>query len=77
MKTFEQKVHDIALEVGGSHYPNVNANLHEQMVKAVIDECITAIDKADRSHVYTTFDKAQHEAAIERVKQSIKESFGL
>lgn len=77
MKTFKQKVHDIALEVGGSHYPSVNPNLHEQMVKAVINECLMAIDKADRSHVYTTFDQSQHESAIERVKQSIKESFGL
>lgn len=77
MQKFNQKVHDIALAVGGSHYPSVNPELHKQMVKAVLEECMSAIDSADHSHVHTTFDKDQYLSAIEKIKQSINKRFGL
>jgi hypothetical protein len=77
MNKFEQKVHDIALEVGGSHYPAVNPDLHKQMVRAVIDECVRAIDSAKRTNVYTTYDNDMHTGMVEKIKQSINERFGL
>jgi len=74
---FEDKVNQLALEVGGSHYPNVNPQLHRQLVKLVVDECLSAVDTASRRHVYTTFDLGQHEASLESVKKAINERFGL
>jgi hypothetical protein len=74
---FEDKVNQLALEVGGSHYPNVNPQLHRQLVKLVVDECLSAVDSASRRHVYTTFDLGQHEASLESAKKAINERFGL
>lgn len=74
---FEDKVNQLALEVGGSHYPNVNPQLHRQLIKLVVDECLSAVDTASRRHVYTTFDLGQHEASLESVKKAINERFGL
>jgi hypothetical protein len=77
MTDFDNKVDQLTLEVGGSHYPNVNPQLHRQLVKLVVDECLTAIDSASRRHVYTTFDLGQHEASLEAAKNAITERFGL
>lgn len=77
MTKFENKVKEIALAVGGSHYPSVNPHLHELMVKTVVSECINAVEECNKAHVYTTFDDAQFETTLEKVKQSINERFGL
>ena len=77
MSKFKEKVHQLALEVGGSHYPSVNADLHEKMVKAVVRECVIALGNAQRDHVYTTFDQGQFEATLARAQTVINERFGL
>lgn len=77
MQKFNQKVHDIALEVGGSHYPTVNPELHKQMVKMVVEECLAAADESNRNHVYTTYDRDMHLGTVAKIKDSIKERFGL
>jgi hypothetical protein len=74
---FDDKVHQLTLEVGGSHYPSVNPQLHQQLVKLVVTECLIAVDKSSRNHVYTTFDLGQHEASLEAAKKAINERFGL
>lgn len=35
-----QKVHDIALEVGGSHYPTVGGELLESAIIMAVRECM-------------------------------------
>lgn len=77
MTTFQDKVKEIALEVGGSHYPEVNPHLHESMIKMVINECINAVNECDKGHVYTTFDQSQFISTLDKVKQSINKKFGL
>lgn len=78
MNKFEQTVHDISLEVGGSHYPNINAELQRQMVKAVIDQCMNAIDTSvDKSNIYTTYDRDMFMGTKEKIKTAINERFGL
>jgi len=77
MKNFKTKVAQISLEVGGSHYPSVNTDLQQQMVKMILDQCLNAVESCDRNHVRTTFDLAQHQTTVEHAKAAIKESFGL
>lgn len=77
MSKFKDKVAQISLEVGGSHYPTVNIHLQEAMVKIVVNECIDALANCNKDHVYTTFDQGQHEATLDRAKKSIQERFGL
>jgi hypothetical protein len=44
---------------------------------AIVEECIKAINEADRSHIRTTYDNAMHEGAIFRAIESIKAKFDL
>ena len=74
---FTDKVTELALEAGGSHYPNVNRDQLEAYTRLVLAECLSAIETAPRNHVCTSFDQSQHEASILRVKESISGRFGL
>lgn len=47
------------------------------LTQSIIDECISALDSAEKPHVYTTFDKAQFDASIANAKLAIKKHFGL
>ena len=42
-----KKFYDIALSVGGSHYPSVGGELLERFAKEVIQECRIALDPMD------------------------------
>lgn len=72
-----QLFHNIALEVGGSHYPDVGGEQLETYGRHVVEECLRAINEADKRHVYTTFDLGQHECSLEAAKLAIKERFNL
>lgn len=45
--------------------------------KLLIDECLLALDSAEKPHVYTTFDQSQHEGSIAEAKKAIKKHFGI
>ena len=70
-KIFEQ----LALEVGGSHYPSVGGDLLEKFGQAVIRECIKAVDQTDTRHAYTSFDHDQIRSTINKSKESIIRHF--
>lgn len=72
-----KKIHDIALQVGGSHYPNVGGDLLEQFAKAVVMECVHAVQNTDRGHAATSYDLGQVESTIEKSIASIMDRFEL
>lgn len=74
---FNAKVTHLALEAGGAHYPEVNRMQLDAYTKLVINECLQAVDAANRRHVYTTFDQVQFESSLAGAKQAINERFGL
>jgi hypothetical protein len=45
--------------------------------KTLIDECLLALDNAEKPHVHTTFDQSQHECSIAEAKNAIKKHFGF
>lgn len=45
--------------------------------KLLIDECLLALDSANKPHVHTTFDQGQHESSIAEAKKAIKKHFGI
>lgn len=47
------------------------------LAQSIIDECITALDSAEKPHVHTTFDQDQFNASITSAKLAIKNHFGL
>ena len=71
----KSKIKDIALEVGGSHYPEVGGRLLEEFAEQIIKECIAAVQATDRTHVCTTYDLGLVVETISRSVNSIKERF--
>lgn len=71
------KIKEIALQTGGSHYPNVGGELLEQFARKVINECIVAVQNTDRHHAATTHDLGTVEATIEKSVASILDRFDL
>ena len=78
VKAMNEKIKELALQVGGSHYPEVGGELLQKFAESIIKECINSVNDADiRSFVYTTFDKSQAEACKERCVKSIKQKFDV
>lgn len=72
----KQKVKEIALETGGSHYPEVGGELLQSFADKLIAECIDAVNNADcKSFVYTNFDKDRELSVKERCVIAIKDRF--
>lgn len=75
--TFKTKVTELALQAGGSHYPDVNRMQLELYTKLAVAECINALRDGSKQHVCTNFDQGQHEATLDGAEAAIKERFGL
>ena len=73
-----EKIKEIALKSGGSHYPNVNPQQLQLFAELIIKECIDAVEKGDcRNIVFTTFDRDQEAGVKQRCINSIKDRFGV
>ena len=49
----------------------------EKYAELIVRECLTAIDKTDTTHIYTTFDQSMVMGTIEKSKKAVKEHFGV
>jgi len=68
--------HDIALQVGGSHYPEVGGELLEKFGEMVVQRCIDILETGDyRNSTYTTFDKTFNPRIVQQCINNIKENF--
>lgn len=68
--------HDIALQVGGSHYPEVGGDLLEKFGEMVVQRCIDILETGDyRNSTYTTFDKTFNPRIVQQCITNIKENF--
>ena len=72
-----KKIYQVALETGGSHYPNVGGELLEQFALKVINECIVAVQNTNKHHASTTFSMGLVDATIEKSVASIMDTFEL
>jgi len=66
------KIKEIALQVGGSHYPGVGGDLLQRFADAVIAECIEAIEETPNHHCNTTWDVSVANATKESCIKNIK-----
>jgi uncharacterized protein YdgA (DUF945 family) len=72
-----KKIKEIALQAGGSHYPEVGGATLEKFTKLLLEECITAVKNTDTTHAYTTFDKGMIDSTITKCVNSIKKTFDV
>jgi hypothetical protein len=69
----KQKVKELALQAGGSHYPEVGGELLQKVVDLVVEECIDAVKNADVTSItYTNFDK-DRALSIKSINERFKE----
>lgn len=67
---------EMALQVGGSHYPEVGGVLLEKFGEMVVQKCIDILEKGDyRSSTFTTYDQSFNPRIIQQCVNNIKESF--
>lgn len=68
---------EIALQAGGSHYPDVGGATLEKFAELLIEACVDAVENTSTTHAYTTFDKSIIDATIAKSAQAIRDKFGV
>jgi len=72
----KQKIYEIALQAGGSHYPGVGGDTLQKFADLMLEECIDAVNKTDvRNITYTNFDKDRADHIKAATIKSINERF--
>lgn len=71
----KQKIYDIALAAGGSHYPDVNSNTLEKFAELLIAECVGVVENTPTTCAYTTHDLAAVNCTIAKSIDALKEYF--
>lgn len=67
---------EIALQVGGSHYPSVGGELLEKFGDAVVKKCIEVIENGDyRNSTFTTYDMWSNPRIVQQCIENLKENF--
>ena len=69
------KLKEIALQAGGSHYPDVGGETLEKFARLLIAECIDAVKNTPTTAAYTTFDLGVVEGTIANSMKSIEQRF--
>ena len=49
----------------------------KKLAEVMVEECLIAVDKTDKQHIYTTFDQNMVTATIEKSKKAINQHFGV
>lgn len=73
----QERIRELALQAGGSHYPEVGGETLQLFAELLINECLYAIDRTDKTHAYTTFDLSMIETTIEKTKRSVQKHLGI
>jgi hypothetical protein len=68
-------IKDIALQVGGSHYPEVNSKLLEKFAEAIVLECACQADSLGSN--LAGFQDYDGRDICYSVRDTIKEHFGV
>lgn len=71
----KQKIHDIALAAGGSHYPDVNSNTLEKFAELLIKECIRVVENTPTVCAYTNHDLGTVKCTIDKSVDALKKHF--
>lgn len=68
---------EIALQAGGSHYPNVGGDLLEKFADLLIEEVIKTVESTPKHCAYTTHDLGTVECTLDKVIETVKNRFQL
>ena len=68
-----KRIRELALQAGGSHYPEVNSMQLEKFAELIVQECIQTIQMGITRDGHNT---EQYLRSVKHIKQ-IKEHFGV
>ena len=71
----KQKIHDLALEAGGSHYPTVGGTTLEKFAELLIEECIRVVEATPMHCATTTLQEGIVKCTISESVKTLKEHF--
>jgi hypothetical protein len=71
----KQKIHDLALEAGGSHYPTVGGANLEKFAELLIEECIRVVESTPLHCAKTTFQEDIVKCTIKQSVNALRENF--
>ena len=66
---------EIALQVGGSHYPEVGGDLLEKFGDLLLEKIIEVVENTPQTHAYTTYDKGLIESTIGKSVNHVRQTF--
>ena len=69
------KLKEIALQAGGSHYPDVGGETLEKFARLLIAECIDAVKNTPKTAAFTTFDLSVVDGTIANSVKAIEQRF--
>lgn len=66
---------EIALQAGGSHYPEVGGQLLNQFADLLLAEVIKTIESTPKHCAFTTYDLGTVECTIAKAVETVKQRF--
>lgn len=69
-----QRIKELALEAGGSHYPDVNTKQLERFAELIVRECLGVVEKC---HEQAMNDKWDTDYAMCSARVDIETHFGV
>ena len=71
----KQKIYNIALQAGGSHYPGVGGDTLQKFAELMLEECITVVKNTSTQCAYTTHDLPVVECTIAQSVEALRDHF--
>ena len=71
----KQKIHDLALEAGGSHWPAVGGATLEKFAELLIEECIQVVKDTPLHCAKTTFQQDIVKCTIDQSVEALRTHF--
>jgi hypothetical protein len=71
----KQKIYDIALQAGGSHYPGVGGDTLQKFADIMLEECIKVVQDTPTHCAYTTHDLGVVQCTIQKSVDALREYF--
>ena len=68
---------EIALAVGGSHYPSVGGDLLQKFADALVKECIKIVEETPQHCAITTYDLGTVKCTIDKSVEQLKQHFDI
>jgi hypothetical protein len=72
-----EKIREIALQAGGSHYPEVGGELLEKFADLLLAEVITVVESTPKHCAFTTFQVSIVDCTVAKSIETLKEHFDI